>query len=297
MLLWLLWAENIFSVFFSKYLFRIENVLSQNILKFFLETTLVHVSCYPDHYEPKIFFSIFKVCNYPSIYDFGLEVSPWKCNLRRQASPLQLELGSGSSRYRRYVSRMTWIENCLSQNFSKFFWKPLFSTIHATLFIISRKYSFGFFLEISFSDRKCSKSKYFKIFSGNYSCSCFMLPWSLWAENIFFDFRSSQLPFDIRFWTRGFPWKCDLRRQAYTLQLELESGSSRYRRYVSRMTWIENFLSQHFSKFFWKQLFSTIHATLFIISRNFFFKIGKNENFDYKINENCPIIITKIGKK
>ena len=64
-----------------------------------------------------------------------------------------------------------------------------------------------------------------------------------------------------------------------------------------RMTWIENFLSQNFSTFFWKPLFSTIHATLFIISRNFFFKIGKNENFDYKINENCPIDITKIGKK
>ena len=69
-------AENIFSVFFSKYLFRIENVLKENILKVFLETTLVHVSCYPDHYEPKIIFSIFEVRNYPSIYDFGLEVSP-----------------------------------------------------------------------------------------------------------------------------------------------------------------------------------------------------------------------------
>ena len=26
----------------------------------FLETTFVHVSCYPDHYEPKIFFRILK---------------------------------------------------------------------------------------------------------------------------------------------------------------------------------------------------------------------------------------------
>ena len=86
-------------------------------------------------------------------------------------------------------------------------------------------------------------------------------------------------------------------RQASPLKLELGSGSSRYRRYLSRMTWIENFLSQNFSKFFSKPLFSTIYVTLFIISRNFFFKIGKNENFDYKINENCPIGITKIGKK
>ena len=34
-----------------------------------------------------------------------------------------------------------------------------------------------------------------------------------------------------------------------------------------------------------------------LLAEMFFFKIGKNENFDYKINENCPIGITKIGKK
>ena len=39
------------------------------------------------------------------------------------------------------------------------------------------------------------------------------------------------------------------------------------------------------------------HATLITMSRKYFFKIGKNGNFDYKINENCPIGITKIGKK
>ena len=69
------YEPKIFFRFFSKYFFRIENFLSQNILKVFLETTLVHVSCSPDHYEPKIFF-FFKVRDYPSIYDFGLEVSP-----------------------------------------------------------------------------------------------------------------------------------------------------------------------------------------------------------------------------
>ena len=31
------------------------------IFKVFLETTFVHVSCYPDHYEPKTFFSVFEV--------------------------------------------------------------------------------------------------------------------------------------------------------------------------------------------------------------------------------------------
>ena len=54
MLPWSLWAENIFR-FISKYFFRID-FESQHILKVFLETTLVHVSCSPDHYEPKIFF-------------------------------------------------------------------------------------------------------------------------------------------------------------------------------------------------------------------------------------------------
>ena len=40
----------------------------------------------------------------------------------------------------RYVSRMTRTE----KKFSKFFWKPLFSTFYGTLFIISQKYFFGF---------------------------------------------------------------------------------------------------------------------------------------------------------
>ena len=67
-------------------------------------------------------FSIFEVRNYPSIYDFGLEVSPKNAISEgiRQASPLQLELESGSFRYRRYVSG---IENDLDQKFytSNFF--------------------------------------------------------------------------------------------------------------------------------------------------------------------------------
>ena len=40
----------------------------------------------------------------------------------------------------RYLSRMTRTENFLSHFFSKFFWKPLFSTFYGTLFIISRKF-------------------------------------------------------------------------------------------------------------------------------------------------------------
>ena len=31
---------------------------------------------YPDHYGPKITFSVYQVRTYPSIYDLGVEVSP-----------------------------------------------------------------------------------------------------------------------------------------------------------------------------------------------------------------------------
>ena len=45
----------------------------------------------------------------------------------------------------RYVSRMTRTENFISQFFFVvFFWKQLFSTFYVTLFIVSRKYFFGF---------------------------------------------------------------------------------------------------------------------------------------------------------
>ena len=133
---------------------------------------IVHVSCYPDHYEPKIFFSIFEVRNYPSIYDFGLEsrLSRFPLKMRSQKAGLPF---ATRARKRELSIQEVRIENDL--------------------------------------DRKFSKSQFFKVFL--------------------------------------------------------------------------------------KPLFSTIHDTLFIISRSVFFKVGKNENFDYKMNENCPIGIRKIGKK
>ena len=64
---------------------------------------------------------------------------------------------------------------------------------------------------------------------------------------------------------------------------------------------IENDLERKFSK---SKFFKVFLETTFFLDScypvhkpTFFFKIGKNENFDYKINENCPIDITKIGKK
>ena len=75
-------------------------------------------------------------CRYPN---FEVHTYPWPqytildsrfppviCDLGRQASPLQHELGSGSSRYRRYVSRMTRTKNFLRQNVFKVFLKTTF---------------------------------------------------------------------------------------------------------------------------------------------------------------------------
>ena len=64
---------------------RTENFLSQNFFQVFLKTTFFYDSCHPDHYEPKIFFSIFEVRTYPSIHDFGLEGPP--CNAISEGRP------------------------------------------------------------------------------------------------------------------------------------------------------------------------------------------------------------------
>ena len=64
----------------------------------------------------------------------------------------------------------------LSPKFKKYFLETTFLYVSCYHYHYEPKMFFRFFLEISFSDRKFSKSKYFKSFSGNYSCSCFMLP-------------------------------------------------------------------------------------------------------------------------
>ena len=63
----------------------------------------------------------------------------------------------------------------------------------------------------------------------------------------------------------GFPFATRARKREPCLQ-----------RYVSRMTRTENFLSQFFSKFFWKPLLSPFYGTLFIISRTYFFGFSKS---------------------
>ena len=94
---------------------RTENFLSQIFFKVFLETTFVHVSWYPVHYQPKIFFWFFEVRTYPSIH------------LGRQASPLQHELGSGS---RGALHSEVRIENDSDRKFSKSIFFQSFSGNH-----------------------------------------------------------------------------------------------------------------------------------------------------------------------
>jgi len=43
---------------------NVTKVSRSTFFKVFLETTFVHVSCYPDHYEPKIFFQVSEVRTY-----------------------------------------------------------------------------------------------------------------------------------------------------------------------------------------------------------------------------------------
>ena len=128
-----------------------------------------------------------------------------------------------------------------------------------TLFIISRKYSFGFSKSAltprytlegrlplcntsseagalpsevrieNDSDRKFSKSNIFQSFSGNHCCPRFMVPCSLSAENIFRFFEVRTYPSIHHFGLDVSTLKSNLGRQASPLQHELGSGSPAFR--------------------------------------------------------------------
>ena len=116
-----------------------------------------------------------------------------------------------------------------------------------TLFIISRKYSFGFSKSAltprytsegrlplcntsseagalpsevrieNDSDQKFPKSIFFQSFSGNHFSPRFMVPCSLSAENIFqfFEVRTYPRPLDTPFWTRCFPLVMQSRKAGF----------------------------------------------------------------------------------
>ena len=129
---------------------RTENFLSQSFFEVFLKTTFLHVSCYPVHYEPKIFVWYFKVRAHLSIPNFGLEASPG--NAISEGRPILFNTSSEAGALD--------TGGCIENE----------------------------------SDRKFSKSKFFRSFSENHFSPRFMLPCSLLAENIFLIFKSPHPP-------------------------------------------------------------------------------------------------------
>ena len=101
----------------------------------------------PCHCEPKIYLRFFEACTYHSIQNFVLEPYSrlFPCNAIWEGRP---PLSNTSSEAGALPLERR-IENDSDQKikvtkFSKIFWKPLFSMFHAILFILSRKYFFGF---------------------------------------------------------------------------------------------------------------------------------------------------------
>jgi len=110
--------------------------------------------------------------------------------LRSSSHDLRVEKGRYTSdRYNTGV-----VHILRNQYFGNFWQETTFLYVSCYPDHYEPKIFFRFFLQIFFSDRKFSKSRYFKSFSGNYYCSCFMLPWSLWSENIFSIFEIRNYP-------------------------------------------------------------------------------------------------------
>ena len=111
----------------------------------FLETTFLPVLCYHVHCEPKIFFSVFRSMHLPLDTQFLTRGFPLVMRSRKADLPLATRARKRELCLYRYVSRTTRTENFTSQFFFRsFFWRPLFSPFYVTLFIVSRKYFFGF---------------------------------------------------------------------------------------------------------------------------------------------------------
>ena len=75
------------------------------------------------------------------------------------------------------------------------------------------------------------------------------------SRKYFSVFRGPHLPLDTPFWTRCFPLVMQSRKAGFPFATRARKREPFIQRYVSRMTRTENFLSQFFSKFFWKPRF------------------------------------------
>ena len=86
------------------------------------------------------YFSVFRSPHLPLDIPCWTRCFPLVMQSRKAGFPFATRARKREPCLQRYVSRMTRTE----KKISKFFWKPLFSTFYGTLFIISRKYFFGF---------------------------------------------------------------------------------------------------------------------------------------------------------
>ena len=122
---------------------RIENDSDQifcesKFVHSFLETNFLRDLCYP-----------FRSLHLPLDTHFWTQAFPLVMRSRKASLSLTTRARKRELCPQRYVSRMIRTENFLSQNVSKFIWKPIFSIFQAILFVLNRKYFSGFQLQIS----------------------------------------------------------------------------------------------------------------------------------------------------
>ena len=120
----------------------------------------------------------------------------------------------------------------------------------------------------AWADLKSICSKIFFWFFEIHKFSCFLS-----------QFRSPHLTLDIRSWSRGSPFVMRYRKAGLPYAIRIRKRGDSLSMYVSRMTRTENFLRQKFQNFSWKSLFSTVHVTLIIMSRKYFFGFSKFISF------------------
>ena len=109
---------------------------------------------------------------------------------------------------------------------------------------------------------------------------------SKFATTLRYTILDSRFPLKMRSQKAGLPFATRARKWELSIQeVRIENDLDR------------KFSKSKFFKVFLKTTF--LHDSCYPVhyKPKFCLKIGKNENFDYKINENCPIGITKIGKK
>ena len=96
------------------------------------------------------------------------------------------------------------------------------------------------------------KSKFFKYFLETtfVHVSCYPDQFETLSRKFCFGFRSPDLPFDIRFWTRGFLLVMRSRKAGFPFAVRARKREHCLQRYVSKMTLTENCKSQKFKIFF-----------------------------------------------